>query len=278
MKRLAVFLTLVFALTVNPAMIQAGWLNSPSGSNPIPMAAESSLAKGKKSVFEYQAKSMIGKPVENKQGDYLGSITDLMISLQNDGITFAVVSHGGVLGIPMRFVAVPLQSLMLSPGKNSYLLNVSKERMAAAPSFNRGDWPDAADLNWERNIYRYYGQTPQWEESGGSIMEGQDQAIRFIQIAGAAVINEKGKEIGKIENIIIDPQGHVSYAVVSHGGFLGIDAKLVGVPFSALKFDKRETQFILNATAEKLDSAPGFKPSALTDKNWIEATRRVFAQ
>jgi sporulation protein YlmC with PRC-barrel domain len=240
------------------------------------VAGKHYYSKGERPVLEHQGKSIIGKPVENEQGDYLGKITDLMISPENGGMTFAVLSHGGILGIPMRFVAVPFESLAFSPGKNVYLLNVSRERMAAAPGFNRGYWPDVANREWDQDIYKYYGQTPPWGGSEESIPASQDQAIRFNQIMGVAVRNEQGEELGRIDDIIIDSHGHVPFGIVAHGGFLGMDQKFVAVPFWALKFEKRETEFVLNSTKEKLDAAPAFKATDLAHKKWIEDTQRIF--
>ncbi len=273
MKKPVAILAVVFALVFNPAVIRAGWAGPSTG--PESMGEESAPVKSSP-VLESQASSILGKLVENKQGQALGRIGDLIISPQDGGISFAVVTHGGIMGIPMSFVAVPFESLAFSPEKNVYLLNVSKERMDAAPSFARGTWPDAANPDWAEEIYRYYGQTPQWGESEESIPRSVDRIVRYNQIAGAAVRNEQGKELGKIDDIVVDSQGHVPYAVLLHGGFLGMGGKLIAVPFGALEFKKRETEFVLNATEEKLDSAPAFKPGELADPKWIEATQRTF--
>ncbi len=60
---------------------------------------------------------------------------------------------------------------------------------------------------------------------------------RSANLVGATVYNDSGEMIGKIANLLITPQGSVSMAVLSVGGFLGVDAKLVAVPFYALKFE-----------------------------------------
>lgn len=115
--------------------------------------------------MEYRASAIIGTHVQNSKGDYLGRITDLMVDPHDGRIAFAVLSHGGILGIPTRFVAVPFSALTPSSEKHVYLLDVTKEKMAAAPSFTRGNWPDVTDRKWGMEAYVYYGQTPYWEES-----------------------------------------------------------------------------------------------------------------
>lgn len=59
---------------------------------------------------------------------------------------------------------------------------------------------------------------------------------RSAALVGATVYNGAGASIGEISNLLISPQGTVSMAVLSVGGFLGMDSKLVAVPYSALKF------------------------------------------
>ncbi len=59
---------------------------------------------------------------------------------------------------------------------------------------------------------------------------------RSAALVGATVYNGAGTSIGEISNLLISRQGTVSMAVLSVGGFLGMDSKLIAVPYSALKF------------------------------------------
>jgi sporulation protein YlmC with PRC-barrel domain len=78
-------------------------------------------------------------------------------------------------------------------------------------------------------------------------------------LAGDRVRNSKGEDLGKIEEIMIDlPTGKVAYAVVSFGGFLGIGDKLFAVPWSALKVDEGEHEFVMDVDRQTLENAPGF--------------------
>jgi hypothetical protein len=42
------------------------------------------------------------------------------------------------------------------------VLNVNKERLAAAPGFDKEKWPDFADRKWGGSIYDYYQIKPYW--------------------------------------------------------------------------------------------------------------------
>lgn len=58
---------------------------------------------------------------------------------------------------------------------------------------------------------------------------------RASDILGATVYNDAGEEIGKVDDMIITTKGTVPYAVVSVGGFLGIDAHHVVVAASSIE-------------------------------------------
>jgi len=91
-------------------------------------------------------------------------------------------------------------------------------------------------------------------------------------LIGDTVVNRKGEKLGKIEDLMIEPeQGRVSYAVLSFGGFLGVGDKLFAVPMQAMKLLPEDRKVVLDVDKERLKNAPGF------DKNhWPDATDRAF--
>jgi len=78
-------------------------------------------------------------------------------------------------------------------------------------------------------------------------------------LIGDKVINPHKEELGRIEELMIDPySGRVAYAVLSFGGFLGMGDKLFAIPWKALSLDAAGQRFILNISKDLLDRAPGF--------------------
>src|SRR6476646_6507379 len=78
-------------------------------------------------------------------------------------------------------------------------------------------------------------------------------------LAGEKVRNSAGKDLGKVDEFMIDiPSGRVAYAVLSFGGVLRMGSKLFAVPWSALRVDEDEKVFILDVDKKILESAPGF--------------------
>ena len=118
------------------------------------------------------ASNIIGSTVKNLQGETLGTITDLTLS--NDRVTFAVISHGGILGIGDKLIPVPMNALKIADDK-SVLLDISKEKLATAPNFekNAKQYPDFSNRQYTEDTYRFYGVQPHWKERGTEHMKGK---------------------------------------------------------------------------------------------------------
>jgi sporulation protein YlmC with PRC-barrel domain len=80
---------------------------------------------------------------------------------------------------------------------------------------------------------------------------------RSSQIVGSTIVNEHGEKIGTIDDLIIEPNEMVPYAVLSVGGFLGVGDQLVVVPFASLKFSQDKVE-LPGATKDELRAMPKF--------------------
>lgn len=84
---------------------------------------------------------------------------------------------------------------------------------------------------------------------------------RASKVIGSSVVNDTGETIGKIDDILISSDGKQPYAVLSIGGFLGMDSHLIVVPYNSLKFgDEKVT--LPGGTKEGLKMLPEFKYAA----------------
>jgi sporulation protein YlmC with PRC-barrel domain len=77
------------------------------------------------------------------------------------------------------------------------------------------------------------------------------------QLMGKDVYNDKGDKVGKVLDLIVDPDKAVTYAIVAAGGFLGIDKHDVAILFKQLK--REQGKLILpGATKDKIKAMPDF--------------------
>jgi sporulation protein YlmC with PRC-barrel domain len=98
------------------------------------------------------------------------------------------------------------------------------------------------------------------------------RVLTATSIIGDKVENSKGEDIGKIKDLMIDLKtGKIDYIIVEFGGFLGMGEKLFAIPFSALKLNPKNEDFILDADKKFLESAPGFNK-----EHWPETNSHYF--
>ena len=84
---------------------------------------------------------------------------------------------------------------------------------------------------------------------------------RASKVIGSSVLNDAGETIGKIDDLLVNPDGKAPYTVLSIGGFLGMDTHLVVVPYDSLKLVDNKI-VLLGGTKDMLKMLPEFKYAA----------------
>ncbi len=114
------------------------------------------VGKGEKPLTDfYMSRKLMGAEVQAPQGKMLGEVNDLVISSRNGRLVFAIVScNSGKTAIPY--------TLLSRKSENTFVLNVTESKLAAAPGFNR--YGDLDNRAYATNIYKYFGVEPFWTE------------------------------------------------------------------------------------------------------------------
>jgi hypothetical protein len=94
----------------------------------------------------------------------------------------------------------------------------------------------------------------QWRSIGASRNSYVNQVI----------YNARGEQLGSVQDLMVGPDGKVVAAVISVGRYLGFGDKLVAVPFSALRLEKRDgdSNVVIDLAKEALLSAPQYEEAA----------------
>jgi len=221
------------------------------------------------------AESLMDDKVVNTEGEDLGKFDDLMIDLEEGKIAYAALSFGGTLGMGNKLFAIPWKALTLRVHEHAFVLDVPKEVLKEAEGFDKDNWP-ATSRESLSTMYSYYGYQPYWEKTSKESIQLPGHAVsepttktsksegvasgflRASKIRGEKVFNRDGDHIGKIEDMMIDLQdGRIAYAVVSHGGILGLGSKHIPIPWQALSLRSRDNAFVVDLPKEALDKAEG---------------------
>ena len=81
---------------------------------------------------------------------------------------------------------------------------------------------------------------------------------RTSKVVGSTVVNAANDTVGTLDDLIVTPNDKVTFAVLSIGGFLGVDTRYVVLPYSA--FELRDKHLVLrDGSKETLKALPEFK-------------------
>jgi hypothetical protein len=98
--------------------------------------------------------------------------------------------------------------------------------------------------------------------------------IASDRVEGTAVRRPNGEKIGAIQRLMIDKlSGNVAYAVLSFGGFLGMEQKHLPVPWGRLKYDPAQEAYKLDLTDEELRRAPAYEADKEFD--WGDRSQEI---
>jgi hypothetical protein len=107
------------------------------------------------------ADHVTGTKVYDEAGDTLGSVDNILIDKVSGRAIYAVMAFGGFLGLGERFHPLPWAALKYDTDKGGYVVNLDKNRLESAPSYERG-----SNFKWTpdygREVDAYYDSPSYW--------------------------------------------------------------------------------------------------------------------
>jgi sporulation protein YlmC with PRC-barrel domain len=227
----------------------------------------------------FRLTKLVSCNVKNPKGEKIGAIKDIVLDEDENCVAYAVLSFGGFLGVGEKLYVVPFSSLARTSDESFVTLDVTKEQLETAPSFNDSTWP-TFDRKYGTIVNEYYKAKPYWSEAARLDKSALDQEhlrargmCRASKAFGMDVEDAAGKNIGDVDDIVVDDaSGRIAYGVLAFGGLLGVGDKLFAIPWRALKPSaKDEGKLVLDVPKDKLEKAPGFDKKSwpdLADHRW----------
>ena len=85
------------------------------------------------------------------------------------------------------------------------------------------------------------------------------RVISSDKVEGSSVYNSHGDKLGSINDLMIDKySGHVRYAVLEFGGFLGMGTDSYPLPWSMLKYSTQFDGYVVPVDKSQLEKAPRY--------------------
>lgn len=97
-----------------------------------------------------------GTTVYDRQGEKLGSVRNFMVDKRSGKAEYAVLQFGGIFGIGSEYYPLPWDMLTYDTGLGGYVVEISKDRLEAAPRYEERAEPEY-DHIYGRQVYGYWG-------------------------------------------------------------------------------------------------------------------------
>jgi sporulation protein YlmC with PRC-barrel domain len=175
----------------------------------------------------FDATKLLGVDLTSSVGDYIGNIDDLAINPSTGRIDSLLVNN--ITGVGAQVVAIPFDDISKT-GQNTFVYNPPE------------------------GLYRFPEETPYWSYQFSQLPLMREGDYKLTELLGSSVQGKEGEIVARINDFIINGDGHIVYLVLDEVG--GMD-KMVAAPFAALS-KKGEHLFALDTTKERLVAAPAF--------------------
>jgi len=239
-------------------------------SQPAPAPASANLP-APSTLQNYRAVRMselIGKPVRNQQGEYLGDVADLIVQMGTGMVRYAIVTAGGANDM---LYALPVHAIKAGAG-NDVVIDLARPRLADHRAWARSRWPNLDDVAYWNELDRIAGFPP--VQPG----HGYD---RFSELKGKLVVGARGEHVGRVEDLVMNAASDaVHYAIVGLDPDYAGGGRLVAVPLSGFMYPREGTnRLALGIDSTRLAELETFDPARwqqLNDPAYVAHIERYF--
>jgi sporulation protein YlmC with PRC-barrel domain len=211
--------------------------------------------------------TMLGAEVKNKANEKIAKLDDLVLA--SDGtIQYAIVSHGGLAGVGASYFAIPWGGrfdVRHVQGKWVVTLDMTQDALGKAPMLKDSAYKELMNADWVTRDHDYF--YPRTErETRTRVPAALPMVLRASKINDAKLKNHQDQDVGEVVDLLLDRNYRAVYAIVGHGGVLGIGESYIPVPWSSLRLtynrDTTGVTAVIDATKAKLEQAPLVKENS----------------
>ena len=97
-----------------------------------------------------------GTSVYDRNGNNLGTISNVMLDKRSGQVAYAVLSFGGFLGMGSSYHPLPWDQLHYDSNQGGYLVDITKEQLEGAPTYSATEEARWQHPAYGRSIDAYY--------------------------------------------------------------------------------------------------------------------------
>lgn len=251
------------------------------------------------------ASNLLGREVVSTANENLGNVEDFLVDMTDGNIPFALISHGGFLGIAQDQAPIPLSAMSVNPEQTALVLNVTQDQLQNFPDVDvSNDWPAGLEAGWDTQLRDFWTNlgynvdTIDTAQTGSVVRASQLVNAGFFGVGADAGVDtgvltdttvvtdttdtEPVVTANTVTDYIVDlSQGRVMYAVfnsvdagITPAGDVGAGDEWVVVPFQAITADMQtgaagELTFGQNMDQTMLANAPRIQGDNLGDADFF---------
>ena len=99
---------------------------------------------------------VIGAEISSSKGGRIGHIQDLIVDLKSGLVIYAIVSFDQTVGTEDQYFPIPVKAIKENPQDEEIILDIEREQLDDAPSFDTKDWPRKYEEEFVRSVYNHY--------------------------------------------------------------------------------------------------------------------------
>jgi sporulation protein YlmC with PRC-barrel domain len=109
-----------------------------------------------------RARTVLGTSVEDRAGNRIGTIEDIVLDKQSNAIMFAIVAFGGFLGIGEKYHPIPWAELDYDDSAGAYVVSFTRQQLEQAPAGSIEELTGEGRIDIRNRTYDYYNTPHYW--------------------------------------------------------------------------------------------------------------------
>ena len=203
------------------------------------------------SYHAIRASVVIGKGVRDANDKDLGKIRDLIVDVTTGNVRYAILEFDPGFFKSDKLFAVPLKDLaFVADDKDLVYKNMNRQQLEKT-GMAKADWQKALDnRRYVEGLDKNYGFKPP---------AGDAHSFRASKLIGKDVNNRAGKDIGQINDLVVDMGANkVSYAVLGFDPTWFGKEKLFAFPLASFVMVNGKDDLVLDVDKPKLEAMKSF--------------------
>lgn len=116
----------------------------------------------------HKLNQLIGMSVEDVNNQNIGKISNVVVDMPSGRLLFVVFSPASSLNLGSNLYAMPSDAFTLGSDQKHLVTGIDRQKLAAAPHFDKNNWPNVNDTTFASQVYQYYGKQAWFNTAGAN--------------------------------------------------------------------------------------------------------------